>query len=60
MILTYDGATHRYGAIHPRTDGSPQLYDLIADPHETSNVAAQHPEIVTWLSERISRWWHVP
>ena len=60
LILTYDGATHRYGTIHPRTDGSPQLYDLITDPHETTNVATQHREIVAWLSERIARWWHVP
>ena len=60
MILTYNGATHRYGMVHSRADRSPQLYDLVADPHETTNVADEHPEIVAWLSERIERWWQVP
>lgn len=60
LILTYHGATNRYGAMHPRTDRSPQLYDVIADPHESTNLATEHPEIVAWLSERIARWWSVP
>ena len=60
LIVTYDGATHRYGAIHPRTDRASQLYDLVEDPHETTNVADEHPEVVAWLSERIARWWQVP
>ena len=57
LILTYDGALNRYGMVHLRADRSPQLYDLIADPHETTNVVTEHPEMQAWLSERISRWW---
>jgi arylsulfatase A-like enzyme len=29
-----------------RTKGSPQLYDLIADPFETTDRAAEEPEVV--------------
>jgi arylsulfatase A len=29
---------------------SPQLYDMIADPEETTNAAEQHPEVVARLS----------
>lgn len=32
-----------------------QLYDLNADPGETTNVAGQHPEVVASLMERINR-----
>jgi len=60
LILPHDGATHRYAAVHERGHGSPELYDLIGDPHETVNRAEEHPEIVAWLSERITRWWEVP
>jgi arylsulfatase A-like enzyme len=57
LLLTYDGAVGRYAAIHPRTERRPQLYDLSADPHETTNVAAQHPEIVRRLAKKIAAWW---
>ena len=34
----------------------PQLFDLVADPAETKNLAADHPEIVKRLAEKIDRW----
>jgi choline-sulfatase len=33
----------------------PELYDLTEDPHETRNVALEHPEIVTELREELRR-----
>jgi arylsulfatase A-like enzyme/tetratricopeptide (TPR) repeat protein len=33
----------------------PELYDLGADPHETSDVAAQHPDVVRDLAAEIRR-----
>jgi hypothetical protein len=29
------------------------LYDIVADPSEKNNVAAEHPEIVARLQERL-------
>ena len=34
-----------------------ELYDLSADPLETKNLAAAHPEIVARLAKQIDRWW---
>jgi arylsulfatase A-like enzyme len=36
----------------PRTE----LYDLLADPRETTNLAAQHPEIVQRMTEQLHTW----
>jgi arylsulfatase A-like enzyme len=33
-----------------------ELYDLAADPAEQTNVAAQHPEVVADLSDRLQHW----
>lgn len=42
-------------------DESPQnpaeLYDLAADPHETKNLANQHPDKVVALRKRFDAWW---
>ncbi len=38
-------------------DGSPQLYDVLADPHETKDLAAEQPERVKRLGGRIDAWW---
>jgi arylsulfatase A-like enzyme len=38
-------------------DGELELYDLRADPWETQNVVAQHPEIVQRLRSELDRWW---
>tara|TARA_X000001036_G_scaffold438750_1_gene487468 strand:- start:3991 stop:5409 length:1419 start_codon:yes stop_codon:yes gene_type:complete len=35
----------------------PQLYDLQNDPEEKVNLAKQHPDIVTMLSNQINNWW---
>lgn len=34
-----------------------ELYDLQADVGETTNLAAQHPEIVKQLREQMETWW---
>ena len=61
LLLTYDGAVSaRYASSNPRDEKRPQLFDLIADPHENANLASKHPEIVTRLAERLERWWPTP
>ena len=59
LLLTYDGEVNRYASTHPREEKRPQLFDLIADPAETKNVAAEHPEIVARLAKKIADWYPV-
>jgi uncharacterized sulfatase len=59
LLLTYDGQVNRYPAVHLRTERRPQLFDLVADPHETKNLATDHPGIVARLARKIDQWWPV-
>ncbi|MGC3972625.1 MAG: arylsulfatase [Pirellulales bacterium] len=34
-----------------------ELYDLSADPGETKNLAAEHPEVIAELWKTYDRWW---
>lgn len=57
LLLTYDG---RQGKIkYPPTDFRPQLYDLIADPHEKENLAAERPDEVARLVKKLEAWYPV-
>ena len=58
LLLTYDGAVSaRYASSNPRTELRPQLFDLLADPHEDRNLAAANPEVVARLAARLQGWW---
>lgn len=57
LILTDNGKVGRYRVVHPRTNRNPQLYDLLADPHETQDLAAQHPQRTQSLSRALNGWW---
>ena len=55
----------RDGRLQPPAGGWPDdsphgrvllLYDLVADPGESENVAARHPEVVDRLSGRLDAW----
>lgn len=59
LLLTYDGEVNRYKSTHPRTEKGPQLFDLIADPTETKNLAKDHPEVVARLAKKINDWYPV-
>ena len=60
LLLTYDGAVSaRYASSNPREEKRPQLYDLLADPHENRNLAASNPEVVERLAARLQEWWPV-
>jgi uncharacterized sulfatase len=59
LLLTYDGKLGRHAQHHARTEKRPQLFDLLADPHEDHNLAAQHPEMVARLAARLQEWWPV-
>lgn len=58
LLLTYDGiVSERYADANPRTELRPQLYDLLADPHENKNLAKQNPEVVSRLAKQVEAWW---
>ena len=59
LLLTYDGEVNRYKSTHPRTEKRPQLFDLIADPHEKKNLAGEHPEVTARLAKKIADWYPV-
>jgi uncharacterized sulfatase len=59
LLLTYDGVVGRHASSHPRTERRPQLFDVLADPHENTNLAASHPEVVALLAKEIAQWWPV-
>ena len=46
--------------IQPHGPGSPELYDVKADPLEEKNLAEQQPATVTKLQQQIDHWWTVP
>lgn len=57
FILSYDGELGRYSHAHPEERSGPQLYDLLADPHETKNLFGQHPALAEHLGEKIRDWY---
>ncbi len=59
LLLTYDGVVGRHAGSHPRAEKRPQLHDLLADPRETVNLAAENPELVARLAARLQEWWPV-
>jgi uncharacterized sulfatase len=60
LLLTYDGAVSaRYASANPRTEKRPQLFDLLADPHENTNLAAKNPAVVARLAAKLQQWWPV-
>ena len=59
LILSYDGKQGRHAVNHEQSARAPQLYDLLADPTENNNLAAQKPEIVRRLAIKLQDWWPV-
>lgn len=59
LLLTYDGEVGRYKSSHLRTEMRPQLFDLMADPHENKNLAKENPEVVARLAKKIADWYPV-
>ncbi len=60
LLLTYDGeVSERYAWTHPRTEKRPQLFNLINDPGEETNLASSHPDVVEHMARSIADWWPV-
>jgi len=39
-----------------KNGGEIELYDVVHDPTESANLAAQHPQVVKELSQRVNAW----
>lgn len=59
LLLTYDGEVASYNSTHPREEKRPQLFDLMKDPHEKTNLAKDHPEVVAKMVRMIDEWYPV-
>ncbi|MCX7818533.1 MAG: sulfatase-like hydrolase/transferase [Kiritimatiellae bacterium] len=46
----------RWKLLCEQDGSSAQLYDLVADPGETTNLAALHPDLVLQLSQLVRAW----
>ncbi|MDP6606307.1 MAG: sulfatase-like hydrolase/transferase [Dehalococcoidia bacterium] len=57
LLVRHEGRLGRYGQVHAGGADGPQLFDIVADPHETTDLAERHPEVVEHLSWRIRHWW---
>ena len=53
------GKVNRYKPVHLREEKRPQLFDLLADPHEKKNLATANPDVVARLATAIQDWWPV-
>jgi uncharacterized sulfatase len=59
LLLTYDGKRDGYAKTSRITEIRPQLFNLLNDPHENQNLAAENPELITRLASRLQDWWPV-
>lgn len=48
--------TQQYKLYRPLEDAPDELYDIVNDPSETTDIAAQNPELVATLREQYLRW----
>lgn len=44
---------------HNQPNDKAELYDLVDDPHEEQNLAADHAEVVNTMTDAINAWWNV-
>ncbi len=58
LIVRFHGAdTTEYQIVHVWDKAPVRLYCVKEDPHEVHDLAAQHPEIVERLREKITTWY---
>ena len=52
--------SQRYRLVNPTIDGDPnrlELYDILADPGQQHDIAAEHPDVVARLKADYEKWW---
>jgi arylsulfatase A-like enzyme len=58
LVLSEGRRAAKKGAKAGKADpaGGPELFDLLADPKEEKNLAADHPEIVQRMTQQLHAW----
>lgn len=59
LIVTYEHSDGRNDWVHSLYEKKPQLFDLTNDPHEVKNLAAEHPDLVERLADRLQDTWKI-
>ncbi len=59
LILSYDGKNISYQKYHKDVLAPPRLYNILEDEHEVNDLAKKHPEIVEYLSQKLTAWYPV-
>lgn len=59
LIVSHDADVSRAAVLHGGREKRIQLFDLLADPQEQTNLAADHPEVIKTLRAKIDAWWSV-
>ncbi len=52
--------TQQWRLVNPTADGDEakiELYDIVKDPGQTTDIAAQHPDVVRSLKAEYDAWW---
>jgi len=57
-VLPYNGGHRRKTLPLAGDNKNIELFDLAADPHETKNIAAEHPERVHSMLAALDHWWN--
>jgi len=56
--VSYSVRNQRYRLVGPRKkDGKPELFDMVEDPGQKTNVAEQHPEVVKAMHAAWQQYW---
>lgn len=59
LLFRWTLSEGRWKLILPDGSGNAELYDVLADPFETNDLAAKHTDVVQRLTKDINRWWSV-
>lgn len=55
--VNYSVRNQRYRLVGPKKGEQAQLYDMIEDPSQTTNVADKHPEVVEAMLDAYHQYW---
>ena len=58
LIVRHHGKdTTQYRNLHIWDEVPVRLYDLEEDPHESTNLAEKHPDVVARMRKKLDDWW---